>query len=259
MKPIVSLIAALALLALAVTNAFAEVYPTSHTAPGARYSRKVVNCESWVSMRVAPDTGAERAMEVPLGAIVTYCEDFGDFTFAHYEGQAGYILTDYLGEYTKEDENAALSWYQTVYLPQPSSGTFTVYERLTARGLAFLDTLGQTAMEILPEEARLSAIAVGAVPSDADFSAYKWDRVLSFGLEGAENGDLIVQIPIVPVYSQGETLLAVIVTFDGDDVTYTSCYCIVNRDNMVEVEIPGYGIETIQTPNADNVLVVLTT
>ena len=34
----------------------------------AEESLRVVNCESWVSLRSAPDTQAERLAQVPLGA-----------------------------------------------------------------------------------------------------------------------------------------------------------------------------------------------
>lgn len=63
----------------------------------AEESLRVVNCESWVSLRSAPDTQAERLAQVPLGAYVTGEYDpYAQFSHCSYEGVSGYILNEYL-------------------------------------------------------------------------------------------------------------------------------------------------------------------
>ena len=67
---------------------------------GASYQGRVVNCQSWVSLRYAPSTSSERLTEIPLGAIVTVydCAVWGidGFYPVEYGGQCGYVLKDYL-------------------------------------------------------------------------------------------------------------------------------------------------------------------
>lgn len=61
----------------------------------------VVNCEEWVSLRDVPGTGGKRLAKVPLGATVTDAEwepICGDFIYCCYEGQYGYVLSQYLEE-----------------------------------------------------------------------------------------------------------------------------------------------------------------
>ena len=58
---------------------------------------EVTNCESWVSLREEPSTGAARLAKVPLHARVNaiqYAEN--GFVYVEYRGQAGYILDQYL-------------------------------------------------------------------------------------------------------------------------------------------------------------------
>ena len=58
---------------------------------------KIVNCQDWVSLRSAPDSGSERLAQVPLGALVTGEYDYdSDFSPCSYEGVSGYILNEYL-------------------------------------------------------------------------------------------------------------------------------------------------------------------
>ena len=58
---------------------------------------KIVNCQDWVSLRSAPDSGSERLAQVPLGAYVTGEYDYGsDFSLCSYEGVSGYIMNKYL-------------------------------------------------------------------------------------------------------------------------------------------------------------------
>ena len=69
---------------------------------------RVVDCEEWVSLRAAPDTSAQRLAQVPLGAEVTEVALAGNgFAACVYEGQAGYILAEYLAV----EQSAAASMY----------------------------------------------------------------------------------------------------------------------------------------------------
>jgi len=67
---------------------------------GASYKGRVVNCQSWVSLRYAPSTSSERLIQIPLGTIVTVydCAVWGidGFYPVEYEGYRGYVLKEYL-------------------------------------------------------------------------------------------------------------------------------------------------------------------
>jgi hypothetical protein len=59
---------------------------------------EIVNCQSWASLRVYPDSSSARLAKVPLGAYVTNCSIVDDrFAYCEYNGYAGYILLDNLG------------------------------------------------------------------------------------------------------------------------------------------------------------------
>ncbi len=58
---------------------------------------RVVNCESWVSLREACSSGSKRLAKVPLGALVTNCFlDREEMVWCEYDGQTGFILRQYL-------------------------------------------------------------------------------------------------------------------------------------------------------------------
>ncbi|MGN0185489.1 MAG: PQQ-binding-like beta-propeller repeat protein [Aristaeellaceae bacterium] len=58
---------------------------------------RIVNCQDWVSLRSAPDSGSERLAQVPLGAYVTGEYDpYDEFSYCSYEGVSGYIMNKYL-------------------------------------------------------------------------------------------------------------------------------------------------------------------
>ena len=78
----------LALLVLALSAPFGAL---------AEGMMQVVNCQDWVSLRSAPDSGSERLAQVPLGALVTGEYDYdSDFSHCSYGGVSGYILNEYL-------------------------------------------------------------------------------------------------------------------------------------------------------------------
>lgn len=57
----------------------------------------VTNCEEWVSLRDIPDKNGKRLSKVYLGELVTNCRASDDgFIYCEYNGQAGYIMTQYL-------------------------------------------------------------------------------------------------------------------------------------------------------------------
>ena len=57
---------------------------------------RVVNCDSWVSLRSYASTSASRITTVPLGAYVTAYYYNSEFTECYYNGYHGYILSTYL-------------------------------------------------------------------------------------------------------------------------------------------------------------------
>lgn len=58
---------------------------------------RIVNCQDWVSLRSAPDSGSERLAQVPLGAYVNGEYDYdSDFSHCSYGGVSGYIMNKYL-------------------------------------------------------------------------------------------------------------------------------------------------------------------
>ena len=59
----------------------------------------VDHCDEWVSLRDGPGRGCGRIAQVPLYALVTGAEWdplWGDFIYCNYDGQSGYILSQYL-------------------------------------------------------------------------------------------------------------------------------------------------------------------
>jgi len=60
-------------------------------------TRRVINCQSWVTLRSYASTSAPTVTRVPLGATVEAYYYNGQFTECYYNGMRGYILTRYLG------------------------------------------------------------------------------------------------------------------------------------------------------------------
>lgn len=88
LKRIIMLALCAALLACAA-QAEPEEYPVM----------MVDHCEEWVSLRAAPSTQAARLAKVPLFALVLDVQRdpaWGDFVYCSYDGQYGYILSQYL-------------------------------------------------------------------------------------------------------------------------------------------------------------------
>ncbi|MBO2516775.1 MAG: hypothetical protein CW338_05770 [Clostridiales bacterium] len=70
------------------------------TYPPVAETMEVVNCSDWVSLRQLPSTKSPRLEKVPLGAIVTGCEQVTEnFISCSYNGKKGYIQLNYLAGY----------------------------------------------------------------------------------------------------------------------------------------------------------------
>ena len=58
---------------------------------------EIVNCASWASLRMYPDSTSSRLAKVPLGAVVINCYYQDDrFTYCEYNGVGGYISNNNL-------------------------------------------------------------------------------------------------------------------------------------------------------------------
>lgn len=75
-------------------------YDGGYSSVGGDYigTARIVNCLSYASLRMRPDTKSTRIMKVPYGAYVTNASIVDDrFAYCEYNGYAGYILLDNLG------------------------------------------------------------------------------------------------------------------------------------------------------------------
>jgi hypothetical protein len=74
-------------------------YPSgggSYPSGGYMGTKRVVNCNSWVTLRSRPSTSAGTVTRVPLGAYVEAYYYNTEFAECYYLGMHGYILTAYL-------------------------------------------------------------------------------------------------------------------------------------------------------------------
>lgn len=79
-----------AILCFSCLTTFAEESETT-------FVMKVVNCNEWVSLRARPDKASDRLATVRLGEVVHNCQAVSDeFILCAYDGQMGYILSEYL-------------------------------------------------------------------------------------------------------------------------------------------------------------------
>lgn len=90
----------------------------------------VVNCEEWVSLRAKPSTSSARLAKVPLGETVTNCRAYSDrFTSCEYQGQSGYILTEYLALAEDDGDTAGEDDDHEIALDQEVVGVHILAER----------------------------------------------------------------------------------------------------------------------------------
>jgi hypothetical protein len=89
---------ALMLALLCVGAAQAQAYPDyGNSYDNLIGAMEIVNCSSWASLRMYPDSTSMRLAKVPKGAVVVNCYYQDDrFTYCEYNGVGGYILNDNL-------------------------------------------------------------------------------------------------------------------------------------------------------------------
>ena len=56
----------------------------------------VTNCNAWVSLREEPSTSSKRIVQLPLGVLVSFVDENGDFLKVSYSGTMGYVGREYL-------------------------------------------------------------------------------------------------------------------------------------------------------------------
>lgn len=69
-------------------------------------SQWYAQCNEFISLRTAPDTGAEVITRIPVGGEFTLLGYTGDFSMVNYLGQVGYVLTSYTAPASDRDETA---------------------------------------------------------------------------------------------------------------------------------------------------------
>ena len=75
----------------------AYAYDTPYDYANLIGAMEIVNCQSWTSLRMYPDTASTRLAKVPLGAVVYNCYYQDDrYTYCEYDGMGGYILNSNL-------------------------------------------------------------------------------------------------------------------------------------------------------------------
>lgn len=104
-------------LTLALLTGMSCAQAKTYTSYGSSYDNligamEIVNCQSWASLRLYPDSTSARLAKVPLGAVVINCYYQDDrFTYCEYNGVGGYILNSNLSfiygrigyEYSEDD------------------------------------------------------------------------------------------------------------------------------------------------------------
>lgn len=104
-------------LTLALLTGMSCAQAKTYTSYGSNYDNligamEIVNCQSWASLRLYPDSTSTRLAKVPLGAVVINCYYQDDrFTYCEYNGVGGYILNSNLSfiygrigyEYSEDD------------------------------------------------------------------------------------------------------------------------------------------------------------
>lgn len=58
---------------------------------------RIINCDSWVTLRSSPSTHATAVARIPLGEYVEAYKYDSQFSECYYKGMHGYVLNKYLG------------------------------------------------------------------------------------------------------------------------------------------------------------------
>ena len=97
LRVLASLVTALALLLAVPAFAVTAYYDYGTSYDNLIGAMEIVNCASWASLRMYPDSNATRLAKVPLGAVVIICYYQDErFTYCEYNGVGGYILNSNL-------------------------------------------------------------------------------------------------------------------------------------------------------------------
>lgn len=73
-----------------------DTYPVEETFEPVVCSWFSADCEEFISLRLAPDTGAEVLAKIPVGGRFQVLGWYGKFALADYQGLRGYVLKDYI-------------------------------------------------------------------------------------------------------------------------------------------------------------------
>ena len=146
----------------------------------------VINCEEWVSLREKPSTSSKRLAKVPLDGFVEDCRWYNsEFIYCCYEGQYGYIHSDYLMELeTNEAPDGEMGGY-TLWVSRsyPDDG-----EMLEAEVWKDEEALWSRKISV-PHVTELDALAafMGGTEDDPRVILYTGDQLISAHCKDGKN------------------------------------------------------------------------
>lgn len=92
-------------------------YPVETVFDPAVISLWYADCQEFITLRHAPDTGAEAITRIPAGEELTLLGYDGDFALVEYEGLRGYVLSSYL---SPAESYAEVEQREEIFLNQPT-------------------------------------------------------------------------------------------------------------------------------------------
>ena len=134
-------------------------YPVDEFFNPSQISRWFANCMEYISLRVEPDAKAETIIRIPAKAEMTLLGYKDDFALVEYEGQLGYVLSEYLLP-VKTAEEEGQKQYITLNKP--------VYRAVCENFIS------------LRAEADVSAKVITQIPADATFILLEWCDPFAF-------------------------------------------------------------------------------
>lgn len=93
-------------------------YPVEECFDPALISQWYADCQEYLSLREAPDTGASTVIRIPAGEEVTLLGYSEAFALVDYKGLRGYVLTSYLSpaeDYAEAEERDPISLNKPIY------------------------------------------------------------------------------------------------------------------------------------------------
>lgn len=145
----------------------------AETAQGAAGGIYVADCEEFITLREAPDVGADAITTIPRGGEMTLISFEGEFALVEYGGQRGYVLASYI---------------------EPKSGAG---EGLSARGAgeAFIaDCDEYVTLRAAPD---VEAAELGTIPRGAEMTLAGFDGAFALVDYGGQRG-YVLSTYIVP-------------------------------------------------------------